>query len=110
VSQIDVALSETVTRKLAAGMFMTGPLQGEAAILKFEKTNATPAELAPAVLSAVHADVTKERDFLLKITTRHPDVNPITGNVARDLRVVKELGTLSFDTVLDARNPTTFAD
>jgi hypothetical protein len=110
VSQIDLALSETVNRKLAAGMFMTGPLQKEPDILAFETANATAPELAPAILSPVHADVTKERDFLLKLTTRHKDVNPITGNVARDLRVVKELGLLSWGSVLDARNPSTFAD
>jgi len=110
VSQIDVALSEAVQRKLAAGMFMLDPLQKDADILAYETANATPAELVPAALTPVHADVTKTRDFLLKLTTRHPDVNPITGNLARDLRVVKELATVSFGTILDDRNPTTFAD
>jgi hypothetical protein len=110
VSQIDVALSEGVQRKLAAGMYKLDPLQKDADILAFETANATPAELAPAALTPIHADVTKERDFILKLTTRHADVNPITGNVARDVRVVKELGSLSFGTILDARNPTTFAD
>jgi hypothetical protein len=111
VSQIDVALSEGLIRKLANGMFLLKPLQEQAAnIPVFENANATPAELAAAFPGGAHNNADVERDLLLKLTVRHPQVAPMTGPPARDLRVVQKLGTLNWGTVLDPRNPSSFPD
>jgi hypothetical protein len=42
---------------------MTGPLQKEPDILAFETANATPAEVAPSILSTVHATSFKNATF-----------------------------------------------
>jgi hypothetical protein len=107
VSQIDVALSEGLQRKLANGMFMLGPLQKDADIVAFENANSTAPERAAAFPGGTRT-ITTQRDFLLKLTTRHPTVGPLTGALARDLRVVEKLGTLNWATVLDARTPASF--
>jgi hypothetical protein len=39
-----------------------------------------------------------------------PSVAPITGPVARDIRVVHALATLDWGTVLNTRDPNAFAD
>ena len=110
VSQIDIALSEGLIRRLALGMFILGPLQKQAEITTFETNNSTAAERSAAFPGGAHTNADAERDFLLKLTARHPSVAPMTGNVARDLRVVKELGQLSWGSVLDPRNPASFID
>ena len=110
VSQIDIALSEGLIRRLAFGMDVLEPLQTQTDILAFENHNSSSAERSAAFPGGAHANADVERDFLLKLTARHATVAPMTGTVARDLRVVRELGTLNWGTVLDARNPSTFPD
>jgi hypothetical protein len=110
VSQIDIALSEGLTRRLAFGMFMLGPLQKQTDILAFEATNSTTAERSAAFPGGAHTSADVERDFLLKLTVRNPKVGPMTGPVARDLRVVRELGLLNWGDVLNPRDPATFPD
>jgi hypothetical protein len=113
VSQIDVALSEGLTRKLAFGMDVLDPLHTEAQILAFETTHSTAAERAAAFPGGAHTNANAERDFLLKLAVRDSTVAPMTGNVARDLRVVKQQGdpTLSlWSDILRPRNPASFRD
>jgi hypothetical protein len=100
VTQIDVALSEAVVRKLARGMGAAP--QTEAAAIAME-TGATAAELAAATT------VEKERDLLIKLTAR--EIDTVTGNEARDVFVVNELGpkNLSFPEMLKVRGPGAFA-
>jgi hypothetical protein len=108
VSQTDVALSEALTRKLALGMGVLEPLGTQAQILAFEATNSTASERSTAFPGGVHNNANTERDFLLRLTVRHPGVGPLTGSVARDVRVVRELGTLNWGDVLDPRSPASF--
>ena len=110
VSQIDIALSEGLIRRLGFGMFMLGPLQKQADILAFEAANSTVAERSTAFPGGAHTSADVERDFLLKLTVRHPTIAPMTGDVARDIRVVRALGTLTWSDVLNARIPASFAD
>jgi hypothetical protein len=111
-SQIDVALSEGFTRKLAFGMDVLDPLHTESQILHFETAKATVAEITAAFPGGTHTDENKERDFLLKLAVRDPKVGPITGNSARDLRVVRQLNAPSdnWTDILRPRNPASFAD
>ena len=110
VSQIDIALSEGLLRRLASGMDKLGPLQKQADIMAFETSNSTAAERSAAFPGGAHTNANAERDFLLKLTARHQSVAPMTGNATRDVRVVKELGQLSWGSVLDPRSPASFAD
>lgn len=113
VSQIDVALSEGLIRKLAKGMFLLDPLQSQVNILAFENNNSTARERAAVFPAGAHNNANAERDFLLKLAVRHASVAPMTGPPSptiwiRDVRVVRTLGTLNWGTVLDPRNPGTF--
>jgi len=110
VSQIDIALSEGLTRRLAFGMFMLGPLQKQADILAFETANSTAAERSTTFPGGAHTSADVERNFLLQLAVRDPKVGPMTGSVARDLRVVRELGTLNWGDVLNPRDPASFPD
>ena len=110
VSQIDIALSEGLTRRLSFGMFMLDPLQQQADILAFETTNSTAAERSTAFPGGAHTSADAERNFLLKLVARHPTVAPMTRDVARDVRVVRELGKLNWGDVLNPRDPASFAD
>lgn len=112
VSQIDIALSEGLIRKLANGMNVLDPLEKgkEADILTFENGNSTAPERTAAFPGGVHNNADAERDFLLKLTVRDSTVAPITGTQVRDLRVVRQLGTLNWANVLDPRNPASFPD
>jgi hypothetical protein len=113
VSQIDVALSEGLVRRLANGMNVLDPLQktaAEADILAFENNNSTAAERSAVFPGGAHTNADVDRDFLLKLTVRSPSVAPMTGTPARDIRVVRQLGTLNWGTVLDPRNPAAFPD
>ena len=103
VSQIDVALSEGLTRKMAIAMSQVPG--NEAAATAFETANSTDAER-----TAAHASVTSHKEFLIGLVLKQPGVAPITGPVERDRRVVREFVTLNFATVLDNRNPDDFAD
>lgn len=113
VSQIDIALSEGLTRKLANGMFLLDALQDDAMVLAFEAANSGTAERSTAFPGGVHGSVNDERDFLLRLATRHTTVAPMTGTVARDLRVITQMGDptlVLWSDILQARNPTSFAD
>ncbi len=110
VSQIDIALSEGLIRRLANGMGVLDSLHTEAEVLAFETANSTAAEQTAAFPGGAHTSENAERDFLLKLAARDSTVAPMTGDVARDVRVVRELGNLNWDTVLYPRNPASFAD
>lgn len=116
VSQIDVALSEGVTRKLALGMDVLNSLETEAEVNAFETAGATPAELATAFPPGgidPNVALNTERGLLLKLAVRDPRVKPITGTEDRDLRVVLQMGNpalVNWDDVLKPRNPASFAD
>jgi hypothetical protein len=106
ISQIDMALSEGVTRKFSQCMRVIGSVPNEASgATIFLNANATAAEIA-----AGQATPVAHRDLWIKVALRR--VGPITGPVERDLRVVHELFALSnaFGTVLHYRDPTGFAD
>jgi len=114
ISQIDVALSEGLTRKVALAAFLElDPLKTHAQILAFEAANSTPAERSAAFPGGAHTNINTERDFLLKLAVRSPRVAPMTGSVARDFRVVRQQGdpTLSlWSDILKPRNPASFPD
>lgn len=113
VSQIDVALSEGLTRKFALAGRLLRPLETEAQILAFESNNSTPAEQLAAFPGGAHTDANVERDFLLKLAVSHQTIAPMTGPVARDLRVVRTMGdpALSlWSDILRPRDPATFPD
>ncbi len=113
VSQIDIALSEGLTRKLAFAMDVLDRLHTQAQILTFETANSTAAERSAAFPGGVHSNANTERDFLVKLAVRNPTVAPMTGTVARDQRVVRQMGdpTLSlWSDILRSRNPASFAD
>lgn len=112
VSQIDIALSEGFTRRLGFGMFVFTPLRTDAQILAFEAAKATVAERNAAFPGGVHSDQDKERDLLVKLALREPSVAPITGTVARDVRVVAQFNAVGnlWSNILAPRNPSTFAD
>src|SRR5262249_55717530 len=95
VSEIDIALSEAVTRRFAFGMDALKPVETEAQVLAFEAANSTPAERSGAFPGGAHTNANTERDFLLKLAVRKPPVGPITGNAHRDFRVVEQLNAPS---------------
>lgn len=106
ISQIDMALSEGVTRKFVECMGVIDGVPNDAAGANaFLAAHATAAEIA-----AAHATPAKHRDLWVKAILRV--VGPITGPEARDLRVVHELVRLStmWGTVLQHRDPGGFAD
>jgi hypothetical protein len=107
VSQIDIALSEGLVRKLDVLMGLLEPLSNHAAITAFESANSTPAEQAAAFPGGARTRA-RQRDFLLQLAVRHPSVTPLTGTQARDLRVVRTLGRLDWGTVLNTRSLSSF--
>jgi hypothetical protein len=113
VSQIDVALSEGLTRKLSSAMDLLDPLHTQAQILAFETAHSTAAERSTAFPGGAHTNADAERDFLLRLAVRDPKVAPMTGTVARDLRVVRQQGdpALSlWSDILKPRSPASFPD
>ena len=110
VSQIDVALSEGVIRKLAFGMDVLDALHTDPQIRAFESANSSASERSTAFPGGAHNNVNTERDFLLRLAVRSPTVAPITGRTSRDLRVVRQLGRLNWGDVLLPRSPASFAD
>ena len=100
VTQIDVALSEAVVRRLAHGM--SAAPETEAAANALEAT-------APAAEVAAANTVAKERDLLIKLVAR--DIDTVTGNEVRDVFVVNELGphSMGWADMLKVRGPGTFA-
>jgi hypothetical protein len=106
ISQIDMALSEGVTRKFVQCMVAIDGVPNDAA-----GANALlAAHAAPAEITAAHATPATHRDLWIKAILRI--VGPITGPEARDLRVVHELVRLNgiWGTVLQHRDPGGFAD
>ena len=113
VSQIDVALSEGLTRKLASAMELLDPLHTEAQVLAFETAHSTTAERSAAFPGGTHTSADAERNFLLRLAVRDPSVAPMTGSVTRDLRVVRRLGDpalVLWSEILRPRDPATFPD
>jgi hypothetical protein len=106
ISQIDMALSEGVTRKFAQCMGVIGsvPNDGPGATA-FLAARATAAEIA-----AAQAAPDTHRDLWIKVALR--GVGSITGPEDRDLRVVHELFALNsnFATILHHRDLSGFAD
>jgi hypothetical protein len=106
ISQIDMALSEGVTRKFAECMTVIGRVPNDApGATSFLNARAPAAEITTA-----QATPDGHRDLWIKVVLR--DVGSITGAEARDLRVIHELFTLStnFGTVLQRRSLGGFPD
>jgi hypothetical protein len=103
VSQIDMALSEGLVRKLA--QVMDAVPQNEADAASFEAAHSTDAER-----TAAHATVDAHRDFLMGLVLAQPGIAPITGGSGRDFRVVQELINVTWGSVLIDRNPDDFTD
>lgn len=103
VTQIDVALSEGVVRKLARAMDAVPSTEADATA--FLDAKATAAERAAATT------VTAERDLLIRLVLREA-IGSITGSTDRDIRVVMRMGTVgdSFGDILRRRSPADFAD
>jgi hypothetical protein len=112
VSQIDIALSEGLTRKLSLAGGLLDPLQTQADILAFETAHSSTAERSAAFPGGAHTNANAERDFLLKLAVRDSTVAPVTGTLTRDLRVVRQLDSPSdsWSDILAPRNPASFAD
>jgi hypothetical protein len=83
VTQIDIALSEGLTRRLSQGMNSVPQTEGVA--LAFESAHASSAEL-----TASAASVNAERDLLIRLVVR-VILGSITGGVSRDEKVVARL-------------------
>lgn len=110
VSQIDIALSEGFTRRVGQANDLISGLDTDAQIDAFENARSTAAQRA-AAFPAGHTAAT-ERAFLLRLALRDPGIGPITGSLARDLRVVDlmaSVGDLWAD-ILMPRNPADFSD
>ena len=105
-------MSEGFIRKLNFGMDVLEPLHTEADILAFENANLTAGELTTLFPGGTHTDENRERDALLLLAVREPKVAPITGSVARDLKVVDQLNAPSDDwsDILKRRDPASFVD
>ncbi len=103
VSQIDMAISEGVTRQLVRAMTVINSVpdvDADAATLL--ASHASAAEIAAANTSA------KRRDLWIRFALR--SVGPITGDEARDVRVVHELekGLANWGDILKKRDPNAF--
>ncbi len=83
VTEVDIALSEGVTRKMAQAMDQVP--QTEADARTFEIAHASATDIA-AGTSSMNA----ERDFLIKLVIQ-VFLGSITGNLSRDIRVVNRL-------------------
>jgi hypothetical protein len=106
VTEIDVAQSESVIRKLSDGMSAATLTEPQATLLETKATPAQAAEIAKG--SAEEAKV-------LVSLIRSERVGEITGPVERDERAVARLAKADraaafFDDVLSPKNPATFAD
>jgi hypothetical protein len=104
VTQIDIALSEGLIRKLSQGMNSVPQTEGPA--LAFEAANASSAELTVAA-----ASVNAERDLLIRLVIR-VNLGSITGDVSRDEKVVTRLAAGArapdFTDLLAIRSPSAF--
>ncbi|HVK77513.1 MAG TPA: hypothetical protein VM734_29605, partial [Kofleriaceae bacterium] len=112
ISQVDVALSEGLIRKLSSAMNMLNPVETDAQVRAFEAAHAGAAELAAEFPGGAHTNADHERDFILRLVLRDPTIHPITGTAARDLRVVKKMGDpalVDWTVILAPRNPASFS-
>ena len=110
VTSIDIALSEGFTRRLGIAYDMVKNLETDAQIDAFEVAQSTSAERA-AAFSAGHT-AARENAFLLRLALRSRRVAPVTGTLARDLRVVDQLVAVgnTWAVILAPRNPSAFTD
>ena len=93
-----------MTRKLAICMSQVPP--DETALDTFEVTH-----LDLMARSAARISVGGRKESLIKLVIQHGrGTSDITGDAARDYRVVNALATLNWATVLDARDPASFVD
>jgi hypothetical protein len=105
VSQIDMALSEGLVRRLSLGKNLLHALETDAQITAYMAA-ATAAERAAATTVATI------RDLLVRLTIRNATIGPITGIEDRDFRAITRLATMPDDwaVILAARAPASFAD
>jgi hypothetical protein len=104
VSQIDMALSEGLVRRLAAAMGMVPGTEPDATA--FEDARVKDA----AKLADARSTADKRRDLLIELVLQEPGVVPLTGDVKRDVRVVQELATLNWADRLTKGGPGAFPD
>ncbi|MGB6686561.1 MAG: DUF4157 domain-containing protein [Terracidiphilus sp.] len=109
VTLIDVAQSESVTRKLAAGMDAT-----DDSTFKEADANALEASATAAQTAQIAAGPHEEAKVLVSLV-RSKKVGEITGSVERDERAIARLAQADnapsfFDDVLSPKLPSTFAD
>jgi hypothetical protein len=113
VSQIDMALSEGLTRKLSQSYNLLRVLLTDAQVRAFESANATTAELGVAFPGGVHSNAATERDFLIRLALRDAGIAPLTGLIARDLAAVSAMSTArltgAWSVMLAPRAPASFA-
>jgi hypothetical protein len=103
VSQIDMALSEGVVRKFVLAMELVPKTDADGTT--FEAAHSTAAER-----TAAHASVAAHTKFLVKLVLKQAEVAPITGALARDIRVVEFLSTVDLNTMWDTRVPGAFPE
>jgi Domain of unknown function (DUF4157) len=103
ISQIDMALSEGVVRKFVLAMELVPKTDADGTA--FEAAHSTAAERTVA-----HASVAAHTKFLVKLVLKQAEVAPITGALARDIRVVDFLSTVDLSTMWDTRVPGAFPE
>ena len=94
VSDIDLALAEGVCRRLSNALLVM--LGSEDKIAALEADQATEDQREKAQES-----VEEHRDLLKRLVLGMTVVGPITGSVERDMGVVTELGTRTWDRILN---------
>jgi Domain of unknown function (DUF4157) len=104
VSQIDMALSEGLVRRLALAMFAVPGNEADATA--FEDAR----EKDATKRTEARKTVDKHRDFLIELVLQEPGVVPLTGDLKRDVRVVQELAKLNWADVLSKGGPGGFPD
>ena len=98
-----MALSEGVVRKFVIAMELVPKTDADGAT--FEAAHSTAAER-----TAAHASLAAHTKFLVTLVWKQADVGPITGALARDLRVVDLLSTVDLNTMWDTRVPGAFPE
>jgi hypothetical protein len=94
VSDIDMALAEGVCRRMSNAMASVP--KDEDKLAKFEEESSTPEER-----DAAHASVAEHHAFLRKLVMQLPVVGPITGDLDGDIALARELGTRSWDQIMN---------
>jgi len=98
-----MALSEGVVRKFVLAMELVPKTDADGTT--FEAAHSTAAER-----TAAHVSVAAHTKFLVKLVLKLAEVAPITGALARDIRVVDFLSTVDLNTMWDTRVPGAFPD